>query len=66
MKVGAIDCNIHKIRSTMSQMAKIVLKVIDERLNKKVAAYVNEEQYSFRKGRGTRTAILGLGIIIGR
>ena len=32
----------------MSQVTKIVLKVIDERLKSKLAEYADEEQYGFR------------------
>ena len=50
----------------MSHVAKIVLKVIGQRLKGKVEEYVDEEQYGFRKGRGTRNAILVLRSIMER
>ena len=48
-KVGAIDCGKHRTISIMSQVAKIVVKVIGERLKKKVEEFVDEKQYGFRK-----------------
>ena len=41
-KVGVVKCNKHRTISIISQVAKIVLKVIDERLKRKVAEYVDE------------------------
>ena len=65
-KVGAVECNKHRTISIMSQIAKIVLKVIDERLKGKVREHVDEEQYGFRKGKGTRNAIFVLRTVIER
>ena len=59
-KEGAVDCSKFRTISIMSQVSKIVLKVIDERLKRKVTEHVKEEQYGFRKGRGTRNAIFVL------
>ena len=64
--LGAIDCGKHRTISIMSQVAKIVLKVIGERLKAKVEEYVDEEQYGFRKKRGTRNAIFVLRTVIER
>ena len=50
----------------MSKVPKIVLKVIGLRVKGKVEQYVDEEQYGFRKGRGTRNAILVLRSIMER
>ena len=49
MKVGAVDCTKHRTICIMSLVAKIIPKVIDERLKGKVRDYVDEEQYGFRK-----------------
>lgn len=65
-KVGAVECSKHRTISIMSQVAKMVLKVIDERLKAKVAEHVDEEQYGFRKNKGTRNAIFVLRTVIER
>ena len=48
-KEGAIECKKHRTISIMSQVAKIVLKLVGLRLKRKVEQYVDEEQYGFRK-----------------
>ena len=63
-KEGATECEKHRTISITSQVAKIVLKVIGLRLKSKVEQYVDEEQFGFRKGRGTRDAILVLRSIM--
>ena len=65
-KEGAVDCGKYRTISIMSQVAKIVLKVLDERLKSKVAECVDEEQYGFRKGKGTRNAIFVLRTMMER
>ena len=50
----------------MSHITKILLKVLDGRLKRKVDEHVDEEQYGFRKGKGTRNAIFVLRTIIER
>ena len=65
-KMGAVDCSKHRTICIMSQVAKIILKVIDERLKAKVRDYVDEEQYGFRKNKGTRNAIFVLRTVIER
>ena len=59
-KLGAVNYNKHRTIGIMSQVAKIVLEVIDERQKRKVAKYVDEEQYDFRKGKGPRNAVFVL------
>ena len=65
-KEGATDCEKHRTICIMSQVAKMVLKVIGQRLKAKVEEFVDEEQYGFRKGKGTREAIQVLRTIIER
>ena len=50
----------------MSQIAKIVLRVIDGRLRRKVEETVDRAQFGFRKGKGTPNAIFVLRTIIER
>ena len=65
-KSGAVECSKHRTISIMSQVAKIVLKVLDERLKVKVEETVDKAQFGFRKGRGTRNATFMLRTIIER
>ena len=59
---GAIECEKYRTKSIMRQAAKIVLKVNGQIPKGKVEQYVDEEQYGFRKGRGSRSAILFLEV----
>ena len=57
---GAVECGKHRTISIMSQVAKIILRVIDERLLTIVEETVDRAQFAFRKGKGTRNAIFAL------
>ena len=59
-KEGAVDCSKNRTISIMNQVANIVLKAIDETLKSKETKLVEEEQYGFSRGRGTRNAIFVL------
>ena len=48
----------------MSQAAKINLKLIDERLKRKVMEYEDAEQYRLKKGKRTRNATFVLRTIM--
>ena len=65
-KVVAVDCEKHRTISITSQVAKIILKVIDERLKSKVEETTNEAQFGFRRRKGTRNAIFLLRMIMER
>ena len=65
-KVGAVDCEKLRTISITSQVAKIVLKVIDERLKSKVEETTDEAQFGFRRRKGTRNAILVLKMLMER
>ena len=65
-KEGAVECDNHRTISIMNQVAKIVLKVINERLKRKVEETVDKAQFGFRKGKGTRNAIFVLKTIMER
>ena len=53
-KIGAIECCKHRAINKLSQEAKMLLKVIYEKLKRKVIEYVDEEQNSFGKGEDTK------------
>ena len=65
-KNGAVECSKHRTISIMSQVAKIVLKVLDVRLKSKVEETVDKAQFGFRKGSGTRNATFMLRTVLER
>ena len=54
-----MECSRHRTISIMSQMSKIILKIFNERL-KKMEVTVDNVQFGFSKGSGTRNATLVL------
>ena len=65
-KKGTLECEKHRTISIISQVAKIILRVIRNRIKNKVDENVKEEQYGYRKGKGTANAIFGLRMVIER
>ena len=65
-KSGAVECEKHRTISIMSQVAKIVLKVLDRRLKRKVEEIVDKTQFGFKKGVGTRNATFMLRTVMER
>ena len=67
-KVGAADCEKHRMTSITSQVAKIVLKVIDERLKNKVEETPRMKHSLVLEGEKVRTrnAIFVLRMIMER
>ena len=58
-KPNATECSDHRTISLIVHASKILLKILTKRLEAKVAAvsFIGEDQFGFRKGRGTRDAI---------
>jgi exonuclease III len=63
-KAGASKCEDFRTISLISHAAKVLLRVVSRRLQGRLDMYLGEEQFGFRKGRGTRDAI-GLMRVIG-
>ena len=55
-KEGAVECSKHRTITIMSKIGKIILKVLTDRLKKKMEETVGDVQFHFRKGMGTRNA----------
>ena len=53
----AVDCDKHRIISLMSQMTKVLLRILLNRARNKIKDKVSEVQYGFRPGKGTRNAM---------
>ena len=56
-KPGAIECKKFRTISIMSQLSKVVLRVILNRIKNKVKSEIGEEQFGFMKGKGTTNAV---------
>ena len=65
-KPGAVECEKHRTISVMSQIGKVVLRVLRARLKRKIEENLTQEQYGFRSGKGTTNAIFSLNMIIER
>ena len=59
-----MDCTEYRTISLMSHITKILLKIIHERIKNKIDTEVGEEQFGFRKNKGTREAILSIRLVI--
>ncbi|XP_037779155.1 uncharacterized protein LOC119575579 [Penaeus monodon] len=55
-KPGAIECELHRTISLMSQITKIILKVIMARARSKLRPEIGKEQCGFVEDSGTRKA----------
>ena len=65
-KPGTVECKEHRTIALISQVGKVILKVIGRRIKRKLMENVDEKQYGFKKGKGTRNAIFVLKMIIER
>jgi hypothetical protein len=65
-KPKARKCTDHRTDSLTAHAAKVVASVIRRRSEKKIEDLLREDQFGFRKGKGTRDAILMLRIITER
>jgi hypothetical protein len=46
--------------SLLTHVSKILIKIINRGIEEKVEQYLKNDQYGFRRQKGTREAILGL------
>lgn len=65
-KGNATECGNYRTIALLSHASKILLNIIKNRLKDKVDRHLSEDQFGFRKGRGTREAILALRQILER
>ena len=54
------------MNANLIHMGKIIPKVLDDRLKRKAEETVDDVQFGFRKGMGTRIAIFTLRIVMER
>ena len=57
---GTLECGKHRTISIISQVTKIMLRVILKRIRSKIRPEISEEQFGFVSGKGTRNAIFCL------
>jgi len=62
-KPQATKCSDHRTISLIARTAKIVAKILTRRIEKKIEDVHGEDQFGFRRGKGTRDAIGMLRII---
>ena len=62
-KPQATKCSDHRTISLIAHTAKIVAKILRRRIEKKIEDVHGEDQFGFRRGKGTRDAIGMLRII---
>jgi hypothetical protein len=62
-KPKATTCSDHRTISLIAHAAKIVARILRRRIERKIEDAVGEDQFGFRRGKGTRDAIGMLRII---
>ena len=56
-KPQATKCSDHRTTSLITHTAKIVSKILRRRIEKKIEDVLGEDQFGFRRGKGTKDAI---------
>jgi len=62
-KPRATKCSDHRTISLIAHTAKIVAKILKRRIEKKIEDVLGEDQFGFRRGKGSRDAVGMLRII---
>ena len=62
-KPKATKCNEYRTISLMSHVAKLLLRIIMERIKNKIEDEISDNQNGFRKGKGTREGIFNMRTI---
>lgn len=65
-KIHASNCDEYRMISLMSHVLKIFLRIIHTRIYKKCEYQLDETQFGFRSGLGTREALFGLNVLTQR
>ena len=63
---GTLDCSKHRTISIMSQVTKILLRVILKRIRTKISPEISEHQFGFVAGKGTANAVFSLRMLAER
>uniref|UniRef100_A0A8D9A7F9 Craniofacial development protein 2 n=2 Tax=Cacopsylla melanoneura TaxID=428564 RepID=A0A8D9A7F9_9HEMI len=62
-KANSKKCGDYRTLSILSHASKILTTIIKRRIEEKIDANIDEDQFGFRHGRGTREAILALRLV---
>ena len=62
-KPQATKCSDHRTISLISHTTKMVAKILRRRIEKKIEDVLGEDQFGFRRGKGTRDAVGMMRII---
>ena len=62
-KTQATKCSNHRTMSLIAQIVKIIAKILRRRIERKIEDVLGEDQFGFRRGKGTRDAIGMMRII---
>ena len=62
-KNQAINCSNHRTISLISHTGNIVARILSKRLENKIEEVIEEDQFGFRKSKGSRDAIELMRII---
>ena len=62
-KTQTTKCSDHRTFSLISHTAKIIAKILRRRIERKIEDVLGEDQFGFRRGKGTRDAIGMMRII---
>ena len=62
-KTQTTKCSDHCTISLISHTAKIIAKILRRRTERKIEDVLGEEQFGFRRGKGTRDAIGRMRIV---
>lgn len=65
-KGNASDCSNYRTISILSHTSKILLNIVKTRLKGKIESQLGDDQFGFRREKGTREAILALKQILER
>ena len=65
-KPKATRCQDFRTISIMSQVTKLLLKIVMDRMKRKIETELDDAQSGFRQGRGTREGLLNLRLICER
>ncbi|VVC41307.1 Reverse transcriptase domain [Cinara cedri] len=63
-KPRANQCENFRTLSLISHVAKLLAIIVSKQISKRIEARLENDQYGFRKNKGTREAILGLRVIL--
>src|SRR6478609_6434340 len=65
-KMNAVECSDHRTISLILHASKILLKLLTNRIEAKARDFIGQNQFGFRKGCGTRDAIVVMRMICER